>query len=174
MKTSELSRTDYNPFYHTYIEVLGEVDLLDMMQKQLGNFPEFIKSVPESLLHTAYAEGKWTIAEVLLHVIDAERVFQYRAFRIGRGDQTPLPGFDQDAYVPRSRAGSRDKNSLISEYESVRMASLSLFRNLDESQLKQYGTISNARISVAALGFIICGHQKHHRNIIRQRYLPQS
>lgn len=174
MKTSELARSDYNPFYHTYIEVLGEVELMEMMQKQLGNFPEFIESIPESLIHTAYAEGKWTIAEVLLHVIDAERVFQYRALRLGRGDQTPLPGFDQDAYVPLSRAGSRDRKSLISEYESVREASLTLYRNLDDAQLNQYGTVSNSGISVAAIGFIICGHQKHHRNIIRERYLPQS
>ena len=174
MKTSELARTDYNPFYHTYIDVLGEVDLMVMMQNQLVNFPEFIDSLPERLLHWAYGEGKWTVAEVLLHVIDAERVFQYRALRIGRGDRTPLPGFDQDAYVPASGAGGRDKKSLISEYESVRKASLSLFGSFDEGHLKQYGIVSNAEISVAAIGFIICGHQKHHRNIIRQRYLPQS
>lgn len=171
MKTSELAPGDYHSYYQPYIDALGEVELMDMMQNQLGNFPQFMEHIPAGQLHMAYAPGKWTIAEVLLHVIDAERVFQYRALRIARGDTTPLPGFEQDAYVAASNAGSRSMESLIEEYKTVRQASLSLFNSFAKEHLQKKGTASNVPISVAALGFIICGHQKHHRNIIRKRYL---
>jgi hypothetical protein len=106
-----------------------------------------------------------------LHVIDAERVFQYRALRIARGDHTPLAGFDQDAYVPNSGAGKRSRESIIEEYRAVRQATISLFSTFDAEALNQRGTASKSEVNVAALGFIICGHQKHHRNIIRERYL---
>lgn len=171
MKTSELTSADYNSFYEPYIDALGEVDLMDQMQNQLGNFPQFMESIPVALWQRSYSPGKWTIAEVLLHVIDAERVFQYRALRIARKDQTPLAGFDQDAYVPNSMANERSKESIIAEYKAVRGASISLFKTFKREQLMLHGTASKAQVSVGALGFLICGHQKHHRNIIRERYL---
>jgi uncharacterized damage-inducible protein DinB len=175
MKTSELTESDYHPFYQPYIDTLGDVELMDMLGNQLTNFPKFIENIPESHWQSAYSLGKWTIAEVLVHVLDAERVFQYRALRIGRKDQTPLPGFDQDAYVPHSGARQRSKASVIDEYKAIRGSSISLFANFDRDHLNLQGTASNAKVSVGALGFLICGHQKHHRNVIRQRYLqPQS
>ncbi len=171
MKTSDVSTQDYHPFYQPYIDTLGNSELLVLMRNQLKNFPQFIASVPEDRLQYAYGLGKWSIAEVLLHIIDAERVFQYRALRFARKDQTPLPGFDQDAYVPNSAAGNRSKESLSAEYEAVRAASIALFQTFSEADLRLYGTASNAKVSVGAIGFIICGHQKHHRNVIRERYL---
>lgn len=171
MRKSELTDGDYNPYYQVYIDTLGDVELMDMHQKQLQNFPEFIDSVPDAKLHYAYDIGKWTIAEVLLHIIDAERVFQYRALRFSRGDMTPLPGFEQDDYVPNSNAHRRSKESIIEEYKAVRKSTISLFTNLDRQTLQNKGVASNSEMSVAALGFIISGHQKHHRNIIRERYL---
>ncbi len=167
MKSSELTSAEYNTYYQPYIDTLGDVELMDLMRRQLHNFPQFMESIPEGQWQLSYGLGKWTIAEVLLHVIDAERVFQYRELRIGRNDQTPLPGFDQDTYVPNSRAGERSKKSIIEEYKAVRAASISLFETFGPEQ----GTASNSRVSVGALGFLICGHQKHHRNIIRERYL---
>ena len=171
MKLSELRKGDCPSYYQPYLETLGEASLLDLMQRQKGNFPEFINSIPEALWNYRYAPEKWTVAEVLLHVLDTERVFQYRALRFGRKDFTPLPGFDQDAYVPMSLGDERDKASIIEEYEAVRESSLLLFRSLPEERLFWKGEASGQPMSIGAIGFIICGHQKHHRNILRARYL---
>lgn len=171
MRTSALQSGDYHSYYQQYIDTLGDVDLMTMMRNQKKNFPQFIKAIDKEKWNYAYALGKWTVAEVLLHVIDAERVFQYRALRIGRKDKTPLPGFDQDAYVPESGAKKRTVKSILDEYDAVRSASVSLFASFDEEVLRRVGTASNASISVGALGFLICGHQKHHRNVLRQHYL---
>ncbi|WP_422080322.1 DinB family protein [Ulvibacterium sp.] len=171
MKTSEIHLADSDVFYKTYIDVLGEVELMDFLQRQLENFPQFINSIPDSKWHYAYEDQKWTVSEVLLHVIDAERVFQYRALRFARGDKTELPGFDQDLYVKYSGADRRSKESLIEEYRVVRRSSIALFSSLDRQRLSAKGTASDMSWSVAALGFVICGHQKHHRNVLRERYL---
>ena len=171
MKTSQLKDHEYNPYYRTYIEALGEVNLMDILRKQLKNYPQFLASIPEEKLTYRYAEGKWTVAEVLLHVLDTERVFQYRALRFARKDLTPLPGFDQDSYVPNSGANSRSIEQLIKEYKAIRESTISLFETFDKATLRLKGVASNSPMSVAAMGFILCGHQKHHRNIIRERYL---
>ncbi|MBT8290636.1 MAG: DinB family protein [Muriicola sp.] len=171
MKTSELKEHEYNPYYRAYIEALGEVDLMKTLRKQIKNYPQFLASIPEDKLNYQYAEGKWTVAEVLLHVLDSERVFQYRALRFARKDQTPLPGFDQDLYVPQSGAGNRSLDSIIEEYKAIRQSTITLYESFEEDILKRKGVASNSNMSVAALGFIICGHQRHHRNILRERYL---
>lgn len=171
MKSSQLKEHEYNPYYRTYIEALGEVTLMDTLRKQLKNYPQFLASIPQEKLSYKYAEGKWTVAEVLLHVLDTERVFQYRALRFARKDLTPLPGFNQDDYVPHSAANSRSIESLIKEYKAVRESTISLFENFNAATLKLKGVASNSPMSVAALGFITCGHQKHHRNILREKYL---
>lgn len=171
MHISELAKGDYHSFYEPYVKALGDVELMDMLEKQLHNFPQFLASIPKEKLNYRYAEGKWTIAEVLVHILDAERVFQYRALRIGRGDITPLPSFDQDAYVPQSNAAGRTMDSIIEEYKAVRKSTLCLFKSFPEKLLHRKGTASNSIVSVGALGFLICGHQKHHRNILRERYL---
>jgi len=171
MRTAELNPEDYNPFYQTYVDTLGDIELLDMMRKQLKNFPQFLESLPDDKLHYAYADGKWTLAEALLHILDTERVFQYRALRFMRGDKTPLPGFDQDVYVPNSNASRRTKESIIEEYKVVRRSTLALYSDISSKTLKNIGVASDSPMTVAALGFIICGHQKHHRNVIRERYL---
>ena len=171
MTRSELQFAEPLPFYKNYIDLSGDAELSDMLQKQLANFPEFIESIPDNKWNYAYAPEKWSIAEVLVHIIDSERIFQYRALRFSRNDATILPGFDQDAYVGPSKAERRSKESVLEEYRAVRKSTLSLFANFDRSDLEKTGTASNLSWSVGALGFVICGHQKHHRNIIRERYL---
>ncbi|NAS13541.1 DinB family protein [Poritiphilus flavus] len=171
MKTSELREGDYHPFYKTYIDTLGEVDLQSQLERQLNNFPEFIASIPDEKWHYAYEEGKWTVAQVLVHVLDAERVFQYRALRIARNDMTPLSGFDQDKYVPFSGAEKRSKEDVIEEYRAIRNSTAKLFSRFSEEDLQRVGKASDVPVSVGALGFICCGHQKHHRNVLRERYL---
>ncbi|MBT8321476.1 MAG: DinB family protein, partial [Eudoraea sp.] len=147
------------------------VDLMEMLRKQLVNFPQFIASIPAEKLQYAYGPDKWTIAQVLVRILDCERVFQYRALRFARNDQTPLPGFDQDAYIPYSGAELVSKELLIEQYQAVRQNTITLFASLDQEALMRIGEASGAKMSVRALGFICCGHQKHHRNIIRNRYL---
>lgn len=171
MQTSALQPGDYLAYSQPYIDIVGNAELKDLMSKQLINFPQFINSLPEEKLQFAYAEGKWTILEILVHILDAERVFQYRALRFARKDDTPLPGFDQDIYVPSSMANLRTKKDITEEYRAVRSSSIALFAPLNEEALHRFGKASGGKMTVAALGFMICGHQKHHRNIIRERYL---
>ncbi|HZJ20075.1 MAG TPA: DinB family protein [Pricia sp.] len=171
MGSPELNLVQPHPFYKTYIDILGDVELLDMLQRQLGNFPEFIESIPDDKLGFSYQPEKWTTAQVLQHIIDTERIFQHRAFRFSRGDTSVLPGFDQDSYAEKSMAERRSKESIIEEYKIVRKSTISLFANLDRNALENTGIASDVTWSVAALGFVICGHQKHHRDIIRERYI---
>lgn len=171
MKPSELQEGDYNPYYKTYIDKLGDTDLRTTLEKQSNNFPKFLASIPDEKLLYAYAPGKWSVLEAIQHIVDTERIFQYRALRIARNDKTPLQGFDQDIYVPESAANSKSIADMIEEYKTVRASTLSLFAAFDEAILRRVGTASNSPMSVGAVGFIICGHQRHHRDIIRERYL---
>lgn len=175
MKLSQLQEGDCPAFYQGYLDTLGpDTDLLQQMESQLENFPQFIASIPPDKWHYRYADGKWTVAEALMHVLDTERVFQYRALRLGRKDQTPLPGFDQDTWVPNSHAARHSQAEVIEEYRAIRNSTLSLFRFFSEEDYAWKGTASGKPVSLGALGFMICGHQKHHRNILRERYLGRS
>ncbi|MBC8768162.1 DinB family protein [Arenibacter sp. BSSL-BM3] len=171
MRKSSLPQEAYNQFYGTYLSVLDDSELNDLLALGKTNFIQFLESIPDEKLNSSYTLRKWTIAEVILHIIDAERVFQYRALRFLRGDNTPLPGFDQDHYVKYSNAKTRSKESLITEFNAVREASIILFLNLDNEDLNRTGIASNIEWTVATLGFVICGHQKHHQQIIANRYL---
>jgi len=169
MKKSRLPKEAYNQFYGTYLSVLDDSTLKDLLCSGKKEFVKFIENIPEEKLHSSYALGKWTIAEVILHIIDAERVFQYRALRFLRNDKTPLPGFDQDLFVEYSNANTRSKESLITEYKAVRDASINLFTNLNNDDLNRTGIASNIEWTVATLGLVISGHQKHHQIIMANR-----
>ncbi|MBW8241526.1 DinB family protein [Muricauda oceani] len=171
MVLSELPSSEYNPFYHTYIMALGNVDLLEELKNGKTELLSVLEEMPEDRLHYAYAEGKWSLAEALVHMLDTERIFQYRALCIARNDKTPLPGFDQDDYVPFSNAVNRSKMDLIAEYKAVREATICLFDSFDDGALERIGIASGSKMSVRALGFIISGHQAHHVRVIRERYL---
>ncbi|WP_420399520.1 DinB family protein [Flagellimonas sp.] len=172
MLSSELSPSEYNPFYHTYIKALGgEVKLLDQLVDGRDVFLSFLKDIPTVKLGFAYGPEKWTLAEVLMHIIDAERVFQYRALRFARNDATPLSGFDQDIYVPESNATNKAKEEIMTEYKAVRDSTIALFRSFDDKALIRMGMASGSAMSTRAMGFIICGHQAHHMSVIRERYL---
>ena len=134
-------------------------------------FPKFLLELPEAKWDYAYGPGKWTLKEVLQHIIDTERVFAYRLLRISRGDKTPLPGFDENEYVNMSNARDRDPDALIDEYINVRRSTISLIDSLPNDVLLKMGTASDHPISVRALVYIIAGHEQHHLSIIRERYL---
>ncbi len=170
MRSSELKAEDYNPFYQTYIDKLDNVELVEALYGGLTFFIDHIKKIPTSKWNYAYETEKWSVAQVLLHVIDTERVFQYRALCFSRGDKSHFPGFDQDIYVSDSNAEKRSKESILNDFIAVRNSSINLFRSFDEQVLQKWGVASNSRMSVAAAGFIISGHLKHHVNVLDERY----
>jgi hypothetical protein len=128
-------------------------------------------SVPEAKASHAYAPGKWTLGESLVHVSDTERVFSYRLLRIARGDRTPLPGFEQDDWVPTSRAGRRSLADVLGEMYAVRAATLALVRSLDEEAINESGMASGKDVTARALVWMIAGHMQHHFVLTRDRYL---
>ncbi|MFS4455531.1 DinB family protein [Maribacter sp. 2304DJ31-5] len=170
MRISDLKAAEFKHFYRTYLNVLDDVELMDSLQDGRKWFKKFMDKLPDEKLQYRYQEGKWTIAEVLLHIIDAERVFQYRAFRFSRNDRTALSGFDQNDFAAECESEKRNKESILKEYLSVRNATLRLFETMDAIKLKRVGTASGMPWSVAALGFVISGHQKHHADILEDRY----
>jgi hypothetical protein len=164
---------EYCPeYYRPYLDGLPKSEqLLDLMQNQLGNFPEFLASIPFEKWNYSYAPGKWTLMESIVHVLDTERVFQYRSLCFGRKDESQLPGFDQDKWVIESNTSGYSPSEIIEEYQIIRSSTIALFRKFSELDLKFVGTASNKKISLGILGFLICGHQRHHRDIIRNNYL---
>jgi hypothetical protein len=171
MLVSDLGSSEYHSYYQPYISTLGNVELLSELKEGKTDFSAFIDTIPNSKKDVRYQEGKWTVAEVIQHLVDAERVFQYRALRFSRGDKTSLPGFNQDDYVPSSRTKDKTLSAIKNEFLSVRESSISLFSSLNNTELKRIGIASDAEMSVRALGFIICGHQKHHKKILQNWYL---
>lgn len=163
------------PFYHNYISQVTEDDILEAFEKQSAAFIRFLETIPTVKYDYRYAEGKWSIRELLQHIIDAERIFAYRALRFARKDATPLPGFDENAYAINAKADKRSWDKLVDEFMVVRRSSELLFQSFDEDQLESNGVSSNSPNYVRALGFIIIGHATHHQKIIKERYLyPQT
>jgi len=163
---------DYAPYYERYVAAAETDDILACLISQKTDILAFLKDIVWEKWELAYAEGKWSLAEVVLHCMDAERIFAYRALRIARGDSTPLPGFEQDDYVPNSGADSRTPASIVDEFEAVREATIHLFKNFSDDMWERRGTASDAEVTVAALAYIIAGHWEHHLRVIRERYLP--
>jgi len=133
-----------------------------------------MKSIPEDKLYYRYDEGKWTIKEILVHIIDDERIYAYRALRFARKDSTELAGFDQENYAVNSGANKRSIESILHEFETVRKATISLFESFTDEALTSSGIANGNKVSVRALGYHIAGHEKHHVNIIRERYLDEK
>ena len=145
--------------------------MIEELEICLHEFIRFVQNIPMDKFDYRYAEGKWTIKDIIQHVIDTERIFAYRALRISRNDTTPLPGFEENDYVENTKANERGIQDLLAEFSAVRYATLFLFKSFSEEQLKRMGTASGTAISVRAIGFIIIGHQKHHQNVFQERYL---
>jgi DinB superfamily len=160
-------------FYHNYINQVPENDLMEAFQKESPLFIQFMENIPKEKQDHRYAAGKWSIKELLQHLIDAERVFSYRALRFARKDTTPLPGFDENLYTANAKIENRNWKDLLEEFKSVRRSSEYLFGSFDEEQLSAQGISSNHSIYVLAFGYIIVGHSIHHQKIIKERYLQK-
>lgn len=158
-------------FYHNYINLVKEDELAEAFEKQSASFIRFLETIPAEKYDHRYAEEKWTIKELLQHVIDAERIFSYRALRFARKDKTPLPGFDENSFAAAAKAETRNWDKLVEEFKVVRRSSELLFNSFDEDQLDADGISSNSPNYVLALGFILIGHAMHHQKIVKERYL---
>jgi hypothetical protein len=170
MTKVDLKPSEFNPYYGKYIRKTSGLSL-DSLKSSGEKTISFFKSIPSNKLEYRYADGKWTIKEVIQHLMDAERIFTYRALRIARKDKTPLPGFEQDDYVLPSQANKRSIENLIIEYKAIKAATVTLFDSFSDEMLMELGTASNSPISVRAIGFIIMGHDIHHCEVIKERYL---
>jgi uncharacterized damage-inducible protein DinB len=163
--------TEYAPFYAGYVSHVPEGDILSILEQGAQTTASLLQGLSPSQADFRYAPGKWSIKEVLGHITDAERIFAYRALRFSRGDQTPVPGFEQEGYIQHANFAARPLSDLIAEFATVRQATLFLFRNLDDDAWQRRGTASGAEVSVRALAYITAGHEIHHRDILKRRYL---
>ncbi|WP_411895040.1 DinB family protein [Winogradskyella sp. A2] len=171
MISKTLNSEEFIPYYSQYIDKTTDINIVQALQDNLQSVVKYFESVPIEKQGYAYAKNKWSIKDILLHLIDTERIFCYRALRITRNDKTPLVGFDQDEYVVHGKANNRTMDSLIEEYISVRNSTITLFSNIDSEAIKLMGEASGSKISVRAIGYIITGHENHHISIITERYL---
>jgi uncharacterized damage-inducible protein DinB len=168
----EKSQIEHLPeYYKRYVNQVDSDDLLDFLVKSFEVTRQIIAGLPEEKGDYRYAEGKWTIKELLNHIIDTERIMTYRALCFARGDKNELPGFEENDYAPNSRANRRTLADLMAEFKAVREASIALFKSFDETMWQGSGIASNNLISVLALGYIVAGHEVHHRKVLMERYL---
>lgn len=171
MKISELVENEYSGGFANYIREAGDNTLIEELEISLHNFIKFVQNIPMDKFDYRYAEGKWTIKDIIQHIMDCERIFAYRALRFSRNDTTALPSFEEDDYANSTNANGRSIQDLLTEFSALRHSNLLFYKSLSEEQLKRIGTASNNKISVRALGFVIIGHQKHHQKIFEERYL---
>ncbi len=161
---------EFAPFYAGYVERVTEGDPVAAMAAAREETSALLGGLPERGALHRYAPGKWSVKEVVGHLCDVERIMAYRALRIARADETPLPGFDEQVYVPAGRFDARPLPELLHELQSVREASLALFRSFDADAWRRRGTTNGKPVTVRALGYIIPGHERHHGQILRERY----
>jgi uncharacterized damage-inducible protein DinB len=163
---------DYAPYYGKYVMLVPDGDFLEILETQLREMKLLLEPLTDEQGDFRYAPGKWSIKETLGHVNDAERVFAYRLLCITRGDQTPLPSFEQDDYVKVSNSSARKLSDLLEEFTAIRCSTVALIRSLDDASWLRRGTASGKEVSVLAMAFIIVGHALHHRTVFEKQYLP--
>ena len=166
----DLSPSEFNTYYQHYIAKVQNPRILEALEESKAEMLKSLRTLPEDKMKYAYAPQKWTVAEVIQHMIDTERIFGYRALRFSRCDQTPLPGFEQDDYIPVCDANTRTKEELIRDFAACKDNTYALFHSFTEQMLRNKGTASGSPMSARAAGFIIVGHQKHHLEVLEERY----
>lgn len=164
-------KNEYDPYYERYVSLVEKDDIVGTLAAQPTQLQDLLTGLPEDKGAFAYADGKWSIKEVLSHLIDGERMFAYRLFRISRGDETPIEGFEQDGYIENAYANSRSFADLLEEFSLLRRANLMLVKNLTDEGWARIGTANNVKISARALIYIMAGHIEHHLGILKERYL---
>jgi len=172
MTKSEIQQEEYNEYYTGYLNLIDDnTELIDGYYQDKKIMEDLINSIPEDKLNYRYQLEKWSVSEVFQHLIDTERIFMYRCFRIARNDKTELAGFDQDDYIIPSEANSKTKEQLLEEFTANRNYSISLLKSLSEKNLGFVGNANGGAVSARAAAFIVLGHDMHHTNIIKERYI---
>ncbi len=166
--------TEYAPYHQRYIDLITTDDIFSFFKQQAEEIVALFTNLSEEQTSFRYADGKWTIKEVLAHIVDSERIFGYRVLAISRGEKNPLPGFAENEYVKNGKYENRSLKSLLAEYSYQSSANLELFKSLDEEMLAQKGTASGKEVTARAILFVAIGHEKHHLEIIKSRYLQKA
>src|SRR5688572_18733194 len=164
-------KNEYDPYYEKYVALVENDDIVGTLAAQPTKLQDLLTGLPEDKGAFAYADGKWSIKEVLSHLIDGERMFAYRLFRISRADETPIEGFEQDGYIENAHSNGRSFADLLEEFSLLRRANMIFFNNLSDDAWSRIGTANNVRISVRALVYIMAGHVDHHLAILKERYV---
>lgn len=165
---------DYAPYYEHYINLVFGDNLLEAFEIADPPLFRYLESIPTEKGDYAYGDGKWTIKQLIQHMIDTERIFAYRALSFARGEKVSLPGFAENDYAQRGHAQHRELPEMVAEFKLLRQSTVNLFKGFTEDDLNATGTASNNKITVLALGYIIIGHASHHVNILKERYLIQG
>ena len=172
MKITDLQPNEYAAYYNTYLQLVdNEWSLTEELEISVHNFIHFVQNIPMDKHDYRYAEGKWTIKDIIQHLIDTERVFSYRALRFARNDSTELPGYDENLYAATANGSERKLQEMLTELALVRQSTIMLFKSFGEEALLRKGIASGNPATVRALGFIIIGHQNHHIKVFKERYL---
>jgi len=162
---------EFFEYYNGYVSLVPGDDVMPVLDEQPNELRAILASVPEEKGTYAYELGKWTIKELLSHIIDGERIFSYRILRISRGDETPIEGFEQDGYIEHSNANNRTFADLLNEFDFQRRSNMLMLRNISDEGSLRMGTASEKPVSARALTYIAAGHVTHHVNILKERYL---
>ena len=163
--------TEHAPEFSKYVALVEEGDIIQILEQQLENSLSLLRTISPDKANFRYAPDKWSVKELLGHLIDSERIFSYRALRFARNDQTPLPGYEQDDYVREGNFDSRNLADMVEEFATVRRATIQLLRPLNETEWLRHGKANENDVSVRALAYIIAGHELHHMDVLRTRYL---
>lgn len=162
---------DLIPYYIKYVDLIPEGDIISALKANHQSTLDFIESIPRQKVNYFYEEGKWTVKQVINHIIDTERILSYRALRFARGDSQLLPGFDENLYAANANLSETNMQLLMDEFDSVRLSTILLFKQLAEKQLLLKGNMASGETNVLSIGYFICGHAQHHVNVIKERYL---
>jgi hypothetical protein len=163
-------KSEYAPYYERYVSIVENDDIIDTLGSQPTRLQDLFTAMPDDRGEYRYADGKWSIKEVLSHLIDGERMFSYRLFRISRGDETPIEGFEQDDYIESAHANERSFGELLEEFNLLRRANMLLVNRLTDDAWSRRGTASNVAVSARALVYMMAGHVEHHLTILKERY----
>jgi uncharacterized damage-inducible protein DinB len=164
------NETDYAPPHAGYVDLVDEEDILSAMQEQSSKTQKLLASLDEARASYRYEEGKWSVKEVIGHIVDAERIIAYRALTVARGDTQPLPGFDEGSYVAHAGFDAWKLGELAEEYALVRRSNIVFLKNLPEEAWDRRGTANNFPVSVRGLAYVIVGHERHHLKVLREKY----
>jgi uncharacterized damage-inducible protein DinB len=168
-----IPKNEYTPYFEQYLQLVSKEgkSIIEYLIDSQKNFESLLRNLPLEKHNFSYAEGKWTMKELIQHIIDTERIFSYRALCFARNDSTSLPGFDQDVFVENDTANDRSYYDLLDEMAVLRKSSVQLYKSFSDEALLRIGVASENKMSVRALGYLFSGHQIHHLNIVKERYL---